>query len=498
MSGRASTALQAPANPPAEGRLFSLVVPLALSLFAIAARVWVQVRTHSTTEDFLITLRYAENLASGQGFVYNPGERVLGTTTPLYTLFLASASVCGLHGAAAGKSANILADSAVCFLLCRLGWRLGRPKAGWLAALLYAASSAPVNFAGGGMETGLVTLASIASLEAFVARSSRRMWICLALLALLRIDGLLIAAILGGAQVLRDRQVPWRDIGIAAAILFPWVLFAVWYFGSPLPTSMVAKLLVYARREELLPNYGIFSLQFAGGKAQVALSMLALAGIAATLRNRRALVPAVLWAVVYYAAMLFSKVPAFGWYFVPPMPVFHLLAALGTASLWDYATRWLQSGSVMRLQVAAPFFVLLAALPLAWHVRSIERDVADAQRLEDEVRRPLGLWLREHTGPFDRILLEPIGTIGYYSGRRILDLVGLVSPEVLPSYRSEVPSPLADIVERFAPEVLVLREGELRELLQAKPELAAAYREEVSAAGQAVFTVLRKDTLSLP
>ena len=34
------------------------------------------------TDDAYITYRYARNLADGAGFVYNPGERVLGTTPP--------------------------------------------------------------------------------------------------------------------------------------------------------------------------------------------------------------------------------------------------------------------------------------------------------------------------------------------------------------------------------------------------------------------------------
>ena len=40
-------------------------------------------------DDAYITFRYARNLVTGAGFVYNPGERVLGTTTPLYTWLLA-------------------------------------------------------------------------------------------------------------------------------------------------------------------------------------------------------------------------------------------------------------------------------------------------------------------------------------------------------------------------------------------------------------------------
>ena len=37
-------------------------------------------------DDAFITYRYARNISNGLGFVYNYGEKVLGTTTPLFTL----------------------------------------------------------------------------------------------------------------------------------------------------------------------------------------------------------------------------------------------------------------------------------------------------------------------------------------------------------------------------------------------------------------------------
>jgi arabinofuranosyltransferase len=40
-------------------------------------------------DDAYITFRYARSISQGQGFSYNPGEHVQGTTTPLYTLLLA-------------------------------------------------------------------------------------------------------------------------------------------------------------------------------------------------------------------------------------------------------------------------------------------------------------------------------------------------------------------------------------------------------------------------
>ena len=40
-------------------------------------------------DDPFITYRYAANLQHGLGFVYNPNEHVLSTTTPLFTILLA-------------------------------------------------------------------------------------------------------------------------------------------------------------------------------------------------------------------------------------------------------------------------------------------------------------------------------------------------------------------------------------------------------------------------
>src|SRR5687767_10254365 len=59
-------------------------LPLALIPF-----IWPLVALMAYDDPF-ITYRYAANLHDGLGFVYNPGERILSTTTPLYTLILAT------------------------------------------------------------------------------------------------------------------------------------------------------------------------------------------------------------------------------------------------------------------------------------------------------------------------------------------------------------------------------------------------------------------------
>ena len=41
-------------------------------------------------DDAYVSLRYASNLVRGLGFVFNPGERVFGTTSPLNAFLLAA------------------------------------------------------------------------------------------------------------------------------------------------------------------------------------------------------------------------------------------------------------------------------------------------------------------------------------------------------------------------------------------------------------------------
>lgn len=48
-------------------------------------------------DDAYVTYRYAQNVASGHGFVFNPGESpTLGTSAPLYAALLAAGALLGM------------------------------------------------------------------------------------------------------------------------------------------------------------------------------------------------------------------------------------------------------------------------------------------------------------------------------------------------------------------------------------------------------------------
>ncbi len=476
---------------------------VAIAVLAVLVRFWVSHRTHALGEDALITLRYAENIAAGKGWVYNPGERVLGTTTPLFTIILALFARAGLPAMASGIALDILADGVTCYLIARL---LARPQihcpvAGLFAAVLYALSSTPISVSISGMETALVACIGMAAIHAYVAGRARLLCLCGAVLVLLRIDGLLIFAFLLAGQIVRLRKIPWDGVGLLLLVLAPWLLFATIYFGSPVPASLIAKLTVYSRTQwtpgsftdTVAFNTEAFRSQFTLGWSQRIVTGLFLIGAVRILwdglrrlrstqtraapaenqshkQNVGILTPAILWLILYYGAMFTSRVPAFPWYFLPPWPLFISTALIGASGLFQRAM--LRAGTSpshpLTLSPHHPITLsMLALFALAGllHIPSITGDISAAQNREDTLRRPLGLWLGAHVAPQERVLMEPIGYAGYYSGRRILDMVGLVSPEVLPYYRT--PRALSGIVRGLRPEWLCLRLSE-RDLLHAQ------------------------------
>ncbi|MGH2525073.1 MAG: DUF2079 domain-containing protein, partial [Anaerolineales bacterium] len=187
--------------------------PYGIAALAFALRI---LPTPRTIDDAFITFRYARNLLAGLGFVFNPGERVLGTTTPLYTVLMAA--LAGLSGSREypwlALVANALADALTCLLLVRLGERVSGRAVGLALALLWAISPISVTFAVGGMETSVFILLLILTADLYLNRRTRWAALTSALLLLTRPDGVLFVGPLILDLVVRrvrERKFPWAE-----------------------------------------------------------------------------------------------------------------------------------------------------------------------------------------------------------------------------------------------------------------------------------------------
>jgi hypothetical protein len=92
--------------------------------------------------------------------------------------------------------------------------------------------------------------------------------------------------------------------------------------------------------------------------------------------------------------------------------------------------------------------------------------------VEAKQRIPLGRWLAKNVQANDRVYVECLGYLGYFSGRRMLDWPGLVSPEVVRLRRAG--HDLHTVIPVLKPEWLVLRPKDADRLMQL-PGMPEAY-----------------------
>jgi len=405
---------------------------LALALAAVL-RIWFAIHTHNTLEDSLITARYAENLVAGNGFVYNAGERILGTSTPLWTLLLAGGRiVCPFDIILLGKILGIAFSLLTLYLTFRALAGTSFLAAG-IFAFFFAVNPDLIMVSSSGMETSLLLCSMSLAFVGWIEKT----WLLpvgLAAVFLTRMDGLFFGGLLIVAGLFRDRQWYLRQGLATAALCAPWLVFAFLYFGSVIPQTIVAKAAVYHldRMSSAAPFLGTFTPMGEQGliKSVVkgVLSIFLGTGLIAAARAGLAYIALLAFFIVYCLSFMLSGGLIFSWYLAPPIFCSTMFLALGLAWIvraWFSTRRQVAASAILTILLCAVFLSLLPARMSRY---------AELQDFEDHVRKETGLWLKQNTEAGSRIFLEPIGYIGFYAGndRVILDEVGLVTPQVMP------------------------------------------------------------------
>ncbi|MGD9148110.1 MAG: hypothetical protein PVI80_21275, partial [Anaerolineae bacterium] len=464
-----------------------------------------------TIDDAYITFRYARNLAQGLGFVYNPGQAVLGTTTPVYTILMSVAWLFGLHNLpAVALGINTLADAGTVWLLYWLGLRLGRSRIVALgAALAWALSPMSVTFALGGMETEVVIFLLVASFAAYVAGRSRLSAAAMALAVLTRPDALIAAALLfadmglrpllardGGPLAARLKRLPWAEVAIFCLLLLPWILFATAYFGSPLPQSVQAKVHAYhlepfsalIRFLQHLSTpffeHEVFGRFWPAVGLILYLVLYLIGGLRQVRRLGRAL-PQILYPLVYVVLFSAANPLIFRWYLAPLLPFYLLGILIGLYSLLTDLARRLgreRSGAWATGLVIA--LLLLSSL----NAYTLQPDHGPGRPAPEMAWFKLELlyrqaaeWVRPRLEAGDVIAAGDIGAVGWYSGAPILDTVGLISPQAVPYYPLD-PSLLVityamspELIQDLQPEYIIALEVYVRRSLLSAPWFQEAY-----------------------
>ena len=479
--GKANNSLP-PEFPAPRQRLLGALSWTTFAIFAVwfAARLIPNLALRLQFEDQLIVLRYARNLAEGNGLVYNVGERVMGFTTPLFTVLSSVFVFLGGDQAAAWQNGfGLLCMLGTAGLAARLLVRLGAGSAAPLAVALVTFNPAVAyNYLYLGMEIHLFALLFLLALYLHLSGCATAAAVTSALLFLTRPEGALLAAMLIAHRWLRERRLPLRPAGAALAVALPWLLFALAYYGGVLPKTLGAKegeSIVSAWRyldlvreayaeagASLLAAYSPSLAQSIAGP--LLLLGLLFAGAAALLRRRADLWPLIAFpigALLGYAAI--GSLPGYTWHYYTLNILGAFLLALGVhASLVGAGRLCLRAvkhlpaavGAVPKRPLAT---ALLTAVPILLLTLPVLRNTSQqiAYRAEPTDRQQgledIGRWLAERYDPSTSVLVREIGHVGWASGLQIVDRGGLVTPGL----RYDVPRRVA--TERFLPDLLLLR-----------------------------------------
>jgi hypothetical protein len=242
-------------------------------LGVLAAYAWLRaIQISWLCDDAFISIRYADNLASGLGLVYNAGERVEGYTNLLWTLMLAAAARAGVSPVATARYLGIVWYVALTLSLTYRSWRRTdsqRPFLPLAAGIVLVSDDFQI-WATGGLETSLFAWLSVQALMLTrlpPTRSRAAVAGCLfALLVMTRPDGLLFAA--AGALSFwfpRERLTRTRCIHLTLALATPvLVLLGVGipaklsYYGELLPTAFYSKSVLEPYVSQGLWYLGLF------------------------------------------------------------------------------------------------------------------------------------------------------------------------------------------------------------------------------------------------
>jgi hypothetical protein len=391
-------------------------------------------------DDPFITYRYAQNLASGHGLVFNAGERVQSSTAPLFTLLLALGGFAGIDIPALGY-----AISAMCllvFAVCCVGYLSSADRQlTWPAAAAAALTFiCPVTTFGLGSEMPLLVALAWGS---WWAAAARRWGVCAllaGLAALTRGDGVLVGVAVALVFVWTHRKAgvrtwPWGAAFLYMLVAAPWYVFAWVYFGSPLPATLGVKVAQGSAPGTVgfFEGLGYFWTHSLANQAVMWIPGLALlvAGIVVVARRGGALAAPLVWAGLFMVGFGLLHVPRYPWYYSPLVPVAMIALVLGGSlaarGLWRYLPRRPQAAAA-RVVGALAVAVLVGLIYLAEDQASARPQPAPRSQLNISI----GKWLAANTPASATVGAEEVGLLGYYSGRGIIDFVGLLQPDVAP------------------------------------------------------------------
>ena len=461
----------------------AIALTTRLVFWFYTGRVW---------EDALITITAARNVWEGFGLTHHASEpHVQSFTSPISVLIpiVGEAFHAGLF---ALRLSSLGASVATIYFAYRIGVLLGFRLVAHIFVLTYlACDQLQIFFGMSGMETQVVTAVALAAIYFYLSDSWSALGVTCGLASIARPELIMfLLPPIGIALLLFHRRALLRVLLCAFPITLPWYCFATFYYGSPIPNTIVAKSWSYQIRPFAAPWEDVWQFTIKSGrdyapfkefwlsyqaplpdfllKAIVAIVVLLfLAGaVTAAIRKPVLLLPtaAVCGFLVYRNTTILNSY--YMWYLPPFLALLFIVAAYGLSQLSEHVPR---SAAVLGVGVAVCY-----ALHLPF-----------SMPLDRKVQASIDVDVRERTGyllstmminPEDTVVLEPLGFMGWAAfNKTVYDYPGLGSRIVVQTMKNLPHPKIADLIDALRPTYAVLRPYERRDFVRRFPETASRY-----------------------
>jgi len=425
-------------------------------------------------DDTWIHFTYARNLAEHGEWAFRLGEKSAASTAPLWTFLLAIGFFLKLApyfwtyflGWVVLTLLGIHAEETARKLIA-----LYNPRIPWVGLFFVIAWHLTWS-AVSGMETLLHGYLIFVVLSMLINGSRR--YLALGLLAGLSIwvrpDGLTLLGPILFTAVLTEKSTHLRNDALSktligfGALFVPYLLFNLALSGNPMPNTFYAKQAEYQAYWLSIPflervNYYLLPII---ASPFVVLVPGALMWISKMFRSRNwGALAGVIW-VFGYIAIYFARIPAYqhGRYIIPAFPIMYLWGVLGMIEfvLSAKANKRIVFLWQVLLGVLCLVFSFVAARQNAYDVYWIESEMVGTAR-----------WVQKNISPDALLAVHDIGALGYYVPNRMIDMAGLITPDVIPFIRDS--TRLTQYLDANSVDYLIVFPGQYPKLTSQKESL---------------------------